>query len=102
MVCKDCKFLLIEQKYGRHSNSDLLYELEHNSQDFPGLQTVAILRGSHPAFMEYPDIISQHSTSVTNEQFAEARELVHTHDVCNFQYTSGSTGDPKAAMLTHL
>lgn len=26
---------------------------------------------------------------------------LHPEDVCNLQFTSGSTGNPKAAMLTH-
>lgn len=26
---------------------------------------------------------------------------LNPHDVCNLQFTSGSTGNPKAAMLTH-
>jgi long-subunit acyl-CoA synthetase (AMP-forming) len=30
------------------------------------------------------------------------RIAVYPDDTCNLQYTSGSTGHPKAAMLTHL
>jgi acyl-CoA synthetase (AMP-forming)/AMP-acid ligase II len=30
------------------------------------------------------------------------RVVVYPDDTCNLQYTSGSTGHPKAAMLTHL
>jgi long-subunit acyl-CoA synthetase (AMP-forming) len=33
---------------------------------------------------------------------SRARSLVDPDDICNLQYTSGSTGNPKAAMLTHL
>jgi long-subunit acyl-CoA synthetase (AMP-forming) len=94
--------LLVEQKYGRHSNLELLLQLERNPQKFPDLEIVAILQGSHQTFMDYSEILDEHSTQVTNDQFAEVKESVHAHDVCNLQYTSGSTGDPKAAMLTHL
>jgi len=32
----------------------------------------------------------------------EAENSVHCDDVVNLQFTSGTTGDPKAAMLCHL
>ena len=39
--------------------------------------------------------------TVTPEALAHAAERVRPDDVCNMQYTSGTTGFPKGVMLTH-
>ncbi len=39
--------------------------------------------------------------SVSDGQYAKAREGISCHDVTNMQYTSGTTGFPKGVMLTH-
>ena len=38
---------------------------------------------------------------VPREEVARMASLVNVHDVCNMQYTSGTTGFPKGVMLTH-
>jgi mevalonyl-CoA ligase len=65
------------------------------------LETVVVLRGTFNGFPTYSEVVEKISIQITEDEFQEARKPVHTHDVCNLQYTSGSTGDPKAAMLTH-
>ncbi len=39
--------------------------------------------------------------TVAPEEVAKMRAKVNMHDVCNMQYTSGTTGFPKGVMLTH-
>ena len=35
------------------------------------------------------------------EQVYHRAAMIDKHDVCNMQYTSGTTGFPKGVMLTH-
>ena len=39
--------------------------------------------------------------NIDDGQLKEAKSQVTCHDVCNMQYTSGTTGFPKGVMLTH-
>lgn len=48
------------------------------------------------------DSVLNGGRSVTAKELLEAEALVHKDDVVNIQFTSGTTGAPKAAMLTHL
>ena len=43
----------------------------------------------------------QFSNQVSDEELARRAAAVDIHDVCNMQYTSGTTGFPKGVMLTH-
>lgn len=92
---------MLEEKYGRHSNSSLLYELEEDPEKTPELETLIMVRGTFNGFPTYTEVLEEISTQVTDADLDHVRKQVNTHDVCNLQYTSGSTGDPKAAMLTH-
>ncbi|KAG0646567.1 Acyl-ligase sidI [Hyphodiscus hymeniophilus] len=96
-----CKVLFAEEKYGRHENTGLLRQLELDPTIVPNLERVIILRGLFATFTAYIEIVEEYSTSISDDAFEEARRCLHTHDVCNLQYTSGSTGDPKGALLTH-
>jgi len=40
--------------------------------------------------------------NIEDETLTEAKKSVTCHDVCNMQYTSGTTGFPKGVMLTHF
>ena len=42
-----------------------------------------------------------HAKSVPVEELQRRADAVNIHDVCNMQYTSGTTGFPKGVMLTH-
>ena len=43
----------------------------------------------------------QYANQVTQEELQRRAAAVDIHDVCNMQYTSGTTGFPKGVMLTH-
>ena len=96
--------MFAEEKYGRHDNTQLLREI---GQDLAGdtglkkLRSLVILRGHAHGFPSYNDVIEKGAAQISDEYLKDARLHVNPHDVCNLQYTSGSTGHPKAAMLTH-
>lgn len=50
--------------------------------------------------MEY-DTFVKNGVHVIDRQLHTKMEAVSPSDVCNLQFTSGTTGNPKAAMLTH-
>lgn len=101
LTLSGCKLLFFEEKYGRHSNSSLLYQLEEDPEKTPDLETLVMLRGTFNGFPTYEEVRDHISSKATDAQLDAVVETISTHDVCNLQYTSGSTGDPKAAMLTH-
>jgi mevalonyl-CoA ligase len=68
-----------------------------NEQQGPN---VVIIRGDSGAYPTYEDIIKQ-GRAVSNSSLYRLHRRVLAHNVCNLQFTSGTTGLPKAAMLTH-
>lgn len=88
---------------GRHNLTDVLAELgptPKKSGTSSSLDEIVILRGAHKNFSTYLDVIQRgvgQPAHVLQDREAELRP----DDVCNLQFTSGSTGNPKAAMLTH-
>jgi acyl-coenzyme A synthetase/AMP-(fatty) acid ligase len=101
LISPGCKILFVEEKYGHHDNSDLLFELDRYSLNEEGLERVIVLRGAFSGFLTYHKVMEKSSSDVFEDAFQSARRSTHTHDVVNLEYTSGSTGYPKAAMLAH-
>lgn len=99
----DCRFLFITPQIGRHSNAEVLSMLgPHPTQkgSSAALEQIIILRGSYEAFGTYEGVIER-GQSVSLRALEVREDSLHPEDVCNLQFTSGSTGNPKAAMLTH-
>lgn len=68
------------------------------------LKNVVLIRSNEQpiedSMISYDEFILQ-GTSVAAELVDKMSTAVGCHDLCNLQFTSGTTGEPKAAMLTH-
>lgn len=100
----DCKILFVSSHVGARSlveHTKLIYE---SNLDLPLLRRIVYLTED---VSTYPKIDSQtysaftSSSSVVESRLTEAEAKVSATDVLNMQFTSGTTGAPKAAMLTH-
>lgn len=92
----DCKVFFTTKQIGRLDNKQLLRELAHKG-DGP---KVVILRGEAGGYPTYEELIKK-TCRKSQEQLQRAMRKVLPHQVVNLQFTSGTTGLPKAAMLTH-
>ena len=68
---------------------------------FPKLKWVLTLRGpSLPGTISWKELLTL-ADSVSQKQFDDAQSELSCHDTINIQFTSGTTGFPKGAMLSH-
>jgi fatty-acyl-CoA synthase len=71
------------------------------SSDFPKLRHVVAFKPNAPTgFLAWNDMLAA-GKSVDDHQLSTVAATLQASDAVNIQYTSGTTGFPKAAMLTH-
>jgi len=66
----------------------------------PFLRNVVTVGFSQKGCLTYPEMMEK-AKSVSQEELIRVANAVEVNDVCNMQYTSGTTGFPKGVMLTH-
>ncbi|MBQ7968386.1 MAG: AMP-binding protein [Clostridia bacterium] len=95
-----------ETAYGKII-SELCPELENHtpgkplhSKRLPFLRNVISVGFDRKGFLNWNDAIKR-ADEVPLEEIHRMASLVDKDDVCNMQYTSGTTGFPKGVMLTH-
>ena len=86
---------------------ELVVELKDNvpgkaihSKRLPFLRHVINVSSKQPGCLTWEEALKL-GESVPIEEVYRRSSLVDKHDVCNMQYTSGTTGFPKGVMLTH-
>ena len=93
---------------------ELMPELQHaaaaefTSTDFPALRRVVVYDPAaaedtarpHPGFTTWADLLSAAET-ISDGQLEAVTASLDMDDPINIQYTSGTTGFPKAVVLTH-
>ncbi|KAL1837606.1 hypothetical protein VTK73DRAFT_4642 [Phialemonium thermophilum] len=93
----ECKVFFTTKTIGRLDNRPLLSELAARPQP----PRIVILRGDADGFATYDEVTSAGAALASAHELRRAESRVLPHLVCNLQFTSGTTGRPKAAMLTH-
>ncbi len=72
-----------------------------NSERFPYLKNVVYIGMEKYRGMFNTAELLLLGQNVDDEELLRMKSQVTCHDVCNMQYTSGTTGFPKGVMLTH-
>ncbi len=97
--CKDINYReIIEElcpELQKTKPGDALY-----SKNLPFLRNVVTVGFSMTGCLTWEQMLSRASL-VPHEEVRRRASLVKPDDVCNMQYTSGTTGFPKGVMLTH-
>lgn len=98
----ECRLLFTSEDVGRFDNRPLLEKLRNEDivEQLPDLKTVCLIRGVDESFIKYDEFISE-AQSIPEHLLDIFDGIISPFDIANLQFTSGSTGNPKAAMLTH-
>ena len=110
----DVKALFLIEELRGYSYLDAMYSVapelktpsdsasrELNSEKLPRLKRVVLIgKDPKPGVMPYSQVAAL-ADRVSDEELKARQASVKTHDVAQMQYTSGTTGFPKAVMLTH-
>ncbi|KAH0523528.1 hypothetical protein TsFJ059_008522 [Trichoderma semiorbis] len=96
LTFSDCKVFFVTRTIGRTGNTALLQDLHNEASPIQ----VVILRGEGDKYPTYDELVKAGSRQ-SHEKLYRAMSKVLPHQVVNLQFTSGTTGLPKAAMLTH-
>ena len=71
-----------------------------HTRKFPFLRHIITIDSEQEGCLTWEDALSLSDRVDVNEVYRRAASI-SKHDVCNMQYTSGTTGFPKGVMLTH-
>ncbi|MCI1268388.1 MAG: AMP-binding protein [Ruminococcus sp.] len=71
-----------------------------NSKKFPFLKNIITTDAKHNGCFTWNEALSM-ASEVPCSEIEKIRKSINKNDVCNMQYTSGTTGFPKGVMLTH-
>jgi acyl-CoA synthetase (AMP-forming)/AMP-acid ligase II len=95
----------------RRSNAKLLFTIVGflgadypamiKGEDLPDLQRIVLIRGEAPGLTSWQAFLAE-GDAVPEAEFDQRAAAVKPEDVADLMFTSGTTGKPKGALLTHL
>ncbi len=71
-----------------------------HARRMPFLRNVVTCESDHPGCYTWDEAMAMAERTPIEAVYRRAA-MINKHDVCNMQYTSGTTGFPKGVMLTH-
>lgn len=94
--------MFTSEDVGRFDNRPLLAKLKSKdvAKELPDLNTVCLIRGEDEDFIKLNEFLNE-AQSIPEHILEIFDGIISPYDIANLQFTSGSTGNPKAAMLTH-
>lgn len=107
----DTKILVLTESYQKTNYAEIINELcpelkelkmgeKMHAKALPFLRHVITVGFKNPGCMTFKESLELGKNVPLDEVLRRAKE-VDINDVCNMQYTSGTTGFPKGVMLTH-
>lgn len=100
------KLLFIAPKIGEKDLSQHIKALSESAKEIPELGRVVILSNDAPPKQSGAELMTyssfnQKAQASSDGALQSAEKGIKNSDVLSLQFTSGTTGAPKAAMLTH-
>ncbi|KAF2170494.1 hypothetical protein M409DRAFT_51530 [Zasmidium cellare ATCC 36951] len=96
----ETKVLFATPFIGRQDNRAMLNRFSKYAGPLPKLQQIILLEGSLNELLDYHTAVRV-GDRLPEGPVRQLQESISPYETCNLQFTSGSTGHPKAAMLTH-
>jgi fatty-acyl-CoA synthase len=85
----------------RFKTSDYAAMVAEIAPDLPALRRIICIgAASHPGWISF-DQVASHATDADHQKLREIGPTLRPTDAINIQFTSGTTGQPKGATLSH-
>jgi mevalonyl-CoA ligase len=99
-----CKAIFVATSIGKTPTNGILDMLSSSSRKsvLTELKSVILLKDQTERNFDTYDHLRETGKSFSREELSSIMASNTAGSICNLQFTSGTTGAPKAAMLTHL